>query len=210
MAGTDPPPERPPRTMSRAARRAQIIEATIATLAERGFARTTLTAVARRAAMSHGLVLFHFETKDRLLAETLGHLAEEYRHNWQRALDAAGTAPAAQLAAMIEADFAPEICTPARLAAWCAFWGEAQSRPLYQQVCGAKDAHYAQTLEEICARLIREGGYRRDPVIAARVLRVTVEGVWLDLMTSARPYSIAAALATVRSAVAWCFPQDFA
>jgi len=75
--------QRPPRTMSREARRGQIIEATIRTLAARGFARTTLTEVARTAGLSPGLVLFHFETKEKLLAETLGFLAEEYWQNWQ-------------------------------------------------------------------------------------------------------------------------------
>ena len=140
-------PNRPPRTMSREARRSQIVEATIQTLAARGFARTTLTEVARTAGLSHGLVLFHFDSKEGLLSDTLSHLAEEYSQNWKAALDTAGDDPAQQLSALIEADFSPAICTPARLAAWCAFWGEAQSRPLYQESCGEKDAAYNATLE---------------------------------------------------------------
>ena len=73
--------EPPPRKMSRESRRAQLIESTIETLALRGYARTTLTEVARTAGLSHGLVNFHFETKEKLLSETLGYLAEEYRLN---------------------------------------------------------------------------------------------------------------------------------
>jgi TetR/AcrR family transcriptional repressor of bet genes len=195
--------------MSREARRTQLIESTLRTLAARGFARTTLTEVARTAGLSHGLVLFHFETKEKLLAETLAWLAEEYRQNWQAALAAAGEDPAQQIAALIDADFAPTICTPERLAAWCAFWGEAQSRPLYQDACGTKDEEYNRTLESICARLIDLGGYRLDPVIAARILRVTIEGVWLDMMTMARPYSVQEAQATARTAAALCFPRHF-
>lgn len=195
--------------MSREARRTQLIESTIRTLATRGYARTTLTEVARTAGLSHGLVLFHFETKERLLSETLAWLAEEYRQNWQAALGSAGDDPADQLAAMIEADFAPTICTPERLAAWCAFWGEAQSRPLYQAACGEKDEDYTRTLEAICARMIRDGGYGLDPVFTARILRVTVEGVWLDMMTMARPYSVQEALDTVRLAASLCFPRHF-
>lgn len=105
-------PARPPRTLSRDARRSQIIDATIQTLATRGFARTTLTEVARTAGLSHGLVLFHFDTKEGLLAETLAYLAEEYRQNWQAALESAGPAPADQLAALIEADFSPPSAPP--------------------------------------------------------------------------------------------------
>lgn len=195
--------------MSREARRSQLIESTIETLAARGYSRTTLTEVASAAGLSHGLVLFHFETKEKLLAETLGFLAEEYRQNWQAALDGAGSDPADQLNALIEADFHPGICTPARLAAWCAFWGEAQSRPLYQEACSAKDDAYNATLETICARLSDLGGYGRDPVRVARILRVTIEGVWLDMMTMARPYDRDEGLATVRVCAALCFPGHF-
>lgn len=195
--------------MSRDTRRLQVIEATIETLAARGYSRTTLTEVARVAGISHGLVLFHFATKENLLAETLIHLAEEYRRNWTEALAAAGPGPADQLRAMIEADFDPRICTPSRLAAWCSFWGEAQSRPMYQASCGDKDDAYTSVLEDICARLSDEGGYGRDPVHTARLIRVAIEGVWLDMMTMTTPYAPEEALLTVRMAAALCFPDHF-
>ena len=91
-----PTDTRPPRTQSRDARRLQVIEATIQSLADRGFSRTTITDVAERAGISHGLVLFHFQSKENLLAETLDYLAEEYRLNWQAALAEAGPAPEAR------------------------------------------------------------------------------------------------------------------
>ncbi len=209
---TEPAPSeapRPPRTMSREARRTQLIESTIETLASRGYSRTTLTEVAKAAGLSHGLVLFHFQTKEKLLAETLGYLAEEYRHNWEDALANVGDDPAEQLNALVEADFRPSICTPARLAAWCAFWGEAQSRPLYRETCDSKDDDYNHRLEAICARLSDLGGYGHDPVHVARVIRATIEGVWLDLMTMANPYSRDEALKTARTCVALCFPHHF-
>jgi AcrR family transcriptional regulator len=204
--GTAP---RPPRTMSREARRTQLIASTIETLAARGYSRTTLTEVARAAGLSHGLVLFHFETKEKLLAETLNYLADEYRQNWQDALSRVGDDPAEQLNALIEADFNPAICTPSRLAAWCSFWGEAQSRPLYQLACGDKDDAYNVRLEEICQRLSDLGGYDRNASRMARVIRVTIEGTWLDLMTMATPYSAEEALATARTCAALCFPDHF-
>lgn len=209
MSDPSPAADRPPRTLSREARRVQLIEATIETLAERGFSRTTLTEVARTAGLSHGLVLFHFETKEKLLAETLAYLAEEYRANWTGALAQAGDDPARQLNALIEADFNLSVFTPARLSAWCAFWGEAQSRPLYQALCGSKDEDYNRRMEAICARLIVEGDYGGSPERLARIARVTIEGVWLDQMTMQTPYATAEALATVRLCVARLFPRHF-
>lgn len=206
-AAPGPPPL--PRKLSREARREQLIEATIETIAARGFARTTLTDVARLAGLSHGLVNFHFQSKEKLLTETLLYLAEEYRQNWTRALEAAGPAPVAQLDALLRADFEPAICTPSRLSAWCAFWGEAQCRPMYQEQCGSNDAEYIRVMESICARLIAAGDGHGDPARIARVLRVTIEGVWLDLMTMTTPYSRDEAQRTVYTSAAAFFPGHF-
>lgn len=198
-----------PRKLSREARRTQLIEATIETLAARGYARTTLTDVAKVAGLSHGLVNFHFETKEKLLTETLLYLAEEYRQNWTSALDAAAPQPATQLDALLRADFNPSLCTPNRLSAWCGFWGEAQSRPLYQERCGSNDAAYIRKMEEVCAALVAEGRYPGTPTRIARALRVTIEGVWLDLITVTEPYGHDEAQATVFAVAAAFFPKHF-
>jgi TetR/AcrR family transcriptional regulator, transcriptional repressor of bet genes len=57
----------------------------------------------------------------------LDYLSEEHRENWSTAMLSAGLMPEQRLAALIEADFKPELCRPNRLAAWCAYWGESQS-----------------------------------------------------------------------------------
>lgn len=199
-----------PRKQARGARRQQLIEATLWSLATHGYARTTLNVVARRAGISHGLVIFHFESKESLLTETLRYLADEYRQNWSEALRSAGDqSTAGRLEALLLADFEPTICTPERLAAWCSFWGEAQSRPLYQDNCGSNDEEYSRVVETLCADLIAEAGYSGDPVRIARVLRVTIEGVWLDLMTMRAPYSRDEALATVMTCASAFFPRHF-
>jgi TetR/AcrR family transcriptional regulator, transcriptional repressor of bet genes len=198
-----------PRTQSRDARRSQLIEATIESLAERGFSRTTVTDVAARAGISHGLVLFHFQSKENLLAETLDFLAEEYRLNWQSALALAGDTSEDRILAMIRADFAESICTPARLSAWCAFWGESQSRPLYQARCGANDALYNSTLVGLCAAMNATHGYAHDPERTARLIRIMTEGVWLDLMTLEVPYSVSEALETVLLGTRALYPRHF-
>lgn len=195
--------------MSREERRAQLIEATLSTIAECGFSRTTLTEVARRAGLSHGLVLFHFETKDKLFVEALDYLSEEYRNNWQSALAASGPTPEERLAALVEADFSPQVCQPSRLYAWCAYWGESQSRPLYQERCGANDEHYNRTLEGICAEMNASYGYGIDPVRAARLIRITIEGTWLELMTMLNPYDQLEAKQTVWTCAGGLYPRHF-
>lgn len=195
--------------MSREERRKQLFEATLETIAECGFSRTTLTEVARRAGLSHGLVLFHFETKEKLLSETLDYLSDEYRSNWSAALLAAGPMPEQRLAALIEADFKPEVCRPSRLAAWCAYWGESQSRPLYLSRCGGNDELYIGTLEGICAEMTAAHGYEIDPERAARLIRISIEGTWLEIITLLNPYSVSEAKATVWTCASLLYPRHF-
>lgn len=197
------------RKISRDQRRQQLIDATIRVLARRGFAQTTMTDVANEAGVSHGLVNFHFQSKDNLLSETLLFMAEEYRKSWTQALAAAGNSPAEKLKAMLLADYEEDISSSDLLASWLAFWGEAQSRPLYQQECGANDLAYIKQLEDICADLIREGDYGHDVVRTARVLRLTSEGLWLDILSMISSYSRKEAAQTLLACAAVHFPKHF-
>jgi AcrR family transcriptional regulator len=54
-------------------RRQEILEAAAAVIAERGLCDTRIADVATRAGTSPGLVIYYFPTKERLLAEALGH-----------------------------------------------------------------------------------------------------------------------------------------
>jgi AcrR family transcriptional regulator len=195
--------------MSRDARRLQLIEATIETIAARGISRTTLNEVARRAGLSHGLVLFHFASKENLLGETLTFMADEYHRSWTEAIAGKEDDPVAQLKALIDADFTPNICTKERLAAWCAFWGEAQSLPMYQEICGDKDKTYILVLEGIARQLLRAAGRSDDPKIMARILRLTHEGTWLDMTTMDTPYGVEEARETVLQCARTLFAGQF-
>ena len=201
--------EQTPRKASREFRRQQFIDATIATLARVGFSRATLTEVAATAGLSHGLIIFHFQTKEKLLTETLQFMAREYRDNWVEALAVAPQTPAAQLDALIRADFADQICAPERLAAWSALWAEAQSRPIYQENCAEFDLEYLHVIERLCADLTKEGAYPSIPEHTARAIRVTLNGLWFDLMTMTGPYSRQDSLGTMFNMLMAFYPRHF-
>lgn len=204
-----PPPVRTPRTLSREERRKQLFEATLETISEFGLSRTTLTEVARRAGLSHGLVLFHFESKEKLLVETLDYLSDEYKANWRAALDGSGNAPEQKLTALIEADFGEQVCKASRVNSWSAYWGEAQSRPLYMTKCGENDALYIRTMEGICAAMNAAYGYTMPPVRAARLIRLTVDGTWLEIMTLIDPYDQVEAKNTVWALLSMIYPRHY-
>ena len=74
---------------------------------------------------------------------------------------------------------------------------------------GKAKAIRLSTLEAICAALVAEGFYPVDPVLAARILRLVIEGTWLDMMTQQSPYSPTEARRTVMASARLCFPRHF-
>ena len=90
-------PEKRGRKASKETRRQQLIEATIDSLAKRGYSETTMADVADGAGLSRGIVNFHFESKEKLLVATLQYMADEYSAHWRAALQKAGDDPARQL-----------------------------------------------------------------------------------------------------------------
>ncbi len=198
-----------PRTSARERRREQLIAATITAIAHRGLSRVTISDVAEIADVSHGLLIFHFQSKENLLAETLRSMSDAHRKAWEDALRQAPPSPAARLDALIRAEFSTESQSPESLTAWCAFWGETPNRPLYLEQCGSNDRAQIEAFEDICGALVAEGSYALDVRRAARVIRLTIEGVWLELMFSAKPYSYDEAVKTAYFCAATLFPQHF-
>lgn len=171
------------RTASREVRRRQLIEATIDSIAERGFSATTLATVTKGAKLSHGIVNFHFNGKETLFVETLGFLAQEHYDHWHRAMEEAGSDPSRQLAAIIEVDFERVISSPKKLAVWFAFWGQANYRPAYLEIHDRHDKQRSAEIERLCSLIVEEGGYDRvDPVAAARSIEALIDGLWLNLL----------------------------
>lgn len=198
------------RKASKEMRQLQLIKATIDSLAKRGYSDTTLADVADGAGLSRGIVNFHFESKEKLLVATLQYMAEEYASHWRAALQRAGAHPAEQLTALVDADFDRAICNKRKLAAWCAFWGEAKSRPTYQALCGSRDEAYQDVLANLCGALIKEGSYDLDARVAATALDALLEGLWLRLMMGSRGMSRPAARRSAMACLAAMFPKHYA
>jgi len=198
-----------PRTATKDVRRQQLIEATIDSLAKRGYAETTMADVADGAGLSRGIVNFHFESKEKLLIATLQYMSDEYAAHWRTSLEKAGNVPADQLRALVAADFDRAICTRRKLAAWCAFWGEAKSRPTYQALCGARDEKYQRIFSELCGKLQNEAGYTFDAEAIALALCSTLEGLWLRLMMGTEHVTRQSALQCAYEFLAVAFPKHY-
>jgi TetR/AcrR family transcriptional repressor of bet genes len=190
-------------------RRLELIDATMRSIAKRGFSETTLADVADLAGLSRGIVNFYFKSKDVLFAETLRFLAEEYRQAWRRALAKAGSDPAQRLRAMLMVNFEPRIFSRKKIAVWYAFWGEAKSRPAYLSVCEEKDREYRQALDACVAVLIENGRYALDPLAVSRSFDAVTDGFWLDRLTDPQCPPVEAFVAATDLMLATYFPKHF-
>ena len=69
-----------------AATRGALLGATVDSLVEVGYRRTTTTEVARRAGVSHGALLHHFPAKADLLCAAVGHLFDQRLTDFRKAM----------------------------------------------------------------------------------------------------------------------------
>jgi len=191
------------------ARRQQLIEATVATIGKRGYARTTLAHVTDQAKLSRGIANFYFKSKESLLLATLKHLTDEYVQFWRKALERAGPAAADRLDALIEAEFHPRICRRDRIAAWFAFWGEARTRKTYGQVCSAIDMEYFQTVVGLIEELVRDQGGSHDPEVVAGGLCAMMNGFQHDYLMDPERFDRHAARRACRTFLAGLYPDAF-
>ena len=105
-------------------RRRQLIEATIASIYEHGFADATVSRISNAAGVSTGIVHHYFDGKGDLLEATMRWLMSDLRNQVVRRMAAAKT-PRERLQAIIDGNFAPEQFSRPAVTAWLAFWAQA-------------------------------------------------------------------------------------
>src|SRR5580698_7935576 len=105
------------------ARRTQLIEMTIDSLAEVGYVESTLTRIGRRAGVSAGLVAHYFADKDGLLEATFRSLVARLEQRMRARMQQAHT-PRGRVQAIIDANLAAEEFDRRTGTAWLAFWGQ--------------------------------------------------------------------------------------
>jgi AcrR family transcriptional regulator len=133
-----------------AATREALLDATIASLVEDGYAHTTTARVCERAGLSRGAHLHQFQTRSALLAAAVGHLAARRHDELLAAADALPTGPE-------------------RLAEGLDLLWDSYASPLFQ---GALDLwSHARTDPELRAKLVEvERALDRETLVLARRL----------------------------------------
>jgi TetR/AcrR family transcriptional repressor of bet genes len=197
------------RTASKEERQGQLIKATIRSIARHGLSETTIATVAKEAGLSQGIINLHFQSKERLLEETLSHIVDEYRIAWYKAMESSGDSAAEKLAALVAVDFDKLICQRNKLAVWFAFWGESRSRLTYRKIYAESNREYKQLLTELCEDLIKQSNTKVQAQRVATGLLAMNSGLWLDMLISPSEMPAEKAREISQSYLRGVFPGHF-
>ena len=163
-----------PRDEGEEARRVQLVEVTIDSLAEVGYVGTTLAEIAGRAGVSPGLVAHYFDDKDGLLEAAFRTLARTLAARMRARLALART-PRGRVQAVIDINLAPEEFDKRTGTAWLAFWGQVLHVQGLKRVQTAYQRRMLSNLRNDLRRLI-PGEHARG---LAAMIAAMIDGVWL-------------------------------
>jgi TetR/AcrR family transcriptional repressor of bet genes len=155
-------------------RRQQLIDATIASLGERGFSDTTVQTISRQAGVSPGIIHHYFGGKEELLVATMRCMLLQLRNDAVASLAAAKT-PRERLLAVIDANFATSQFTPQVINAWLGFWAQVPHVPALARLQRVNSRRLHSNLMHSLRKLMP---HERAETVS-RGLAAMIDGLWL-------------------------------
>jgi TetR/AcrR family transcriptional regulator, transcriptional repressor of bet genes len=178
-------------------RRKALVDAALKTIGHHGSLTVTMSEIAREAGVSPALAHHYFGSKDQLLIETMRSLLRQLRADAGAALAQAET-PRARISAVIGVSFNADQFAPDVVAAWLAFYSEAQRseevRRLLVVYTRRLHSNLMSGLRPLCGAL--DAGRIADGAAAM------IDGLYIRQSLKAAPLSIDASVALVEDYVA--------
>jgi AcrR family transcriptional regulator len=169
-----------------AQRRAEILDASVGVVLERGFAGTRIADVADALGISSGLVHYHFDSKDELLAETLRHAADADIDRLEKAV-AELDDPVRRLDRVLS-EYLPETKKDQSWVIWVDAWGHAIRSDRLRTILKELDLAWSGALESVLHDGVTAGIFTcSDPAGAARRLSAMLDGLGLDVILHGGP-----------------------
>lgn len=157
-------------------RREQILSATVVEVQKRGLAHTRVADVATALSISPALVFYHFETKDRLLAEAFAYAAARDLVRLDAVVEAPGTA-LSRLQAVLKL-YSPVGSTPPGWTLWVDAWAAAMRSPELRRVSKKLDLRWKDAVAGLIADGVCDGVFRcADPHGSAWRITALIDGL---------------------------------
>ncbi|MCU0828840.1 MAG: TetR family transcriptional regulator C-terminal domain-containing protein [Tabrizicola sp.] len=173
------PSRRAYRRASEETRRADLIAATQALVAEGGPSAATVRAIAARAGVTAGLIRHYFQSKDELTRAAYRSLMDGMTAKGSAALEGVGASPEERLAAFVSASLRPPVLDLGAVVLWAGYMHKIRNDADLQAVHEASYTAYRDTLQGLIAALQRdvpEQRLRGDAIACNAV----IDGLWLE------------------------------
>lgn len=177
------PARRPFRRAGEEARRTDLIEATLALIAEGGHEAATVRAIAARAGVTPGLIRHYFARKEDLVAAAHEALMTGLTEAAAARLDDLPRDPRARLAGFVAASVSPPVADPRVMALWAAAMQLVPRDSAMRRVHAVTYLAFRDRLEGLIAEALRAAGRPADPptlrahAVAGNAL---IDGLWLE------------------------------
>lgn len=155
-------------------RRRALIDATISAIGERGALDVTMSQIAGRAGVSSALAHHYFGAKEELLQATMRHLLAELGADVKTALRGAHGARE-RVSAVIAVNFSAHQFRPETVAAWLAFYVEAQKSPAMRRLLMV----YARRLHSNLMSGLGALLPRAEAVATAETIAAMIDGFYI-------------------------------
>ncbi len=182
------------------ARRAQILAASGRLVRQRGFSTTRLADVAGELGLSAPLIVYHFGTKDELMAATLAAEASAELERMERIVSSRAR-PAAKIDRILRMSLGP--ASVADWGMWIDAWGEGLRSPVMSRLLAELDERWQRSIAAIVEEGRAAGDFVvADPEVSAQRLVALLDGYGVQLVRGASTRARARVLAAARQAVA--------
>ncbi len=160
-------------------RRNEILEVTCQVVIERGFGATRIADVAAKLGVSTGLIHYHFESKDQLLAEAFQWAAEADLVRLHAEVER-GTTAVERLERVIHL-YGHVQAEPGWML-WIDGWGEALRSPTLQKISQELDLQWQRVIADVVREGVAAGEFRcADPEATAWRLAALLDGLGLQV-----------------------------
>ncbi len=160
-------------------RRTEILRVTCEVVIERGFAATRIADVASKLGVSTGLIHYHFESKEQLLAEAFAFAAREEMASLEE--DLAGAPNAVARLERVLQNYTPDHGDLDWML-WIDSWGEALRNKVMRRISQELDIESTGLIERVIRQGVTSGEFTcPDPAASAWRLTALLDGLGVQL-----------------------------
>ena len=177
------------RTRTITARRQDLIDGTIRSIAEHGYANSTVQTICESVGLSRGLIGHYFQGKDDLLIEAFRHMCARSDERMRLAIDAVGEDPLQRLLAATRVTFESASSRDNALV-WLACCGVAPWNGSMTELHNRLYRRYRAWIERMIGQAAAERGIALNAKRAALTYAQMVDGFWIGWLMDKNAFSL--------------------